>query len=103
MPAANVRSLVRRSMSTPTEKAAIPDPDAIPTPLEPEEFQRVAEAVQRAVASAIVGQEEAIQGVLITLVAGGHALLHGVPGLGNTSPARAFARALDLRDRKSVV
>src|SRR5437763_9243909 len=97
MPAANVRSLVRRSMSTPTEKAAIPDAGAIPTPLEPEQFQRVAEAVQREVASAIVGQEEAIQGVLITLIAGGHALLEGVPGLGKTSLVRAFARALDLR------
>src|SRR5437764_6234779 len=91
-------------MSSRVERAAIPGADAIPTPLEPEEFQRVAEAVQREVSSAIVGQEEAIQGVLITLIAGGHALLEGVPGLGKTSLVRAFARALDLRrpDRKST-
>src|ERR671938_208629 len=89
--------LVRKAMSIPVERAAIAGADVIPTPLEPEEFQRVAEAVQREVASAIVGQEEAIQGVLITLIAGGHALLEGVPGLGKTSLVRAFARALDLR------
>src|SRR5438067_10706868 len=92
-----LRSLVRRAMSISVERAAIPGADAIPTPLEPEEFQQVAEAVQREVASAIVGQEEAIQGVLITLIAGGHALLEGVPGLGKTSLVRAFAGALDLR------
>src|SRR5256714_3003922 len=84
-------------MSMPVERAAIAGADALPTPLEPEEFQQVAEAVQREVSSAIVGQEEAIQGVLITLIAGGHALLEGVPGLGKTSLVRAFARALDLR------
>src|SRR5919202_6902195 len=97
MPATNVRSLVRRAMSIPVERAALPEADVMPTPLDPEEFQRVAEAVQREVSSAIVGQEEAIRGVLITLIAGGHALLEGVPGLGKTSLVRAFARALDLR------
>src|SRR5437667_7476222 len=97
MPLASVRSLERRSMSTPVQRAVVPGADAIPAPLEPEEFQRVAAAVQREVSSAIVGQEEAIQGVLISLIAGGHALLEGVPGLGKTSLVRAFARALDLR------
>src|SRR2546430_10669042 len=83
-------------MSIPTERAAIAGADALPTPLETEDFQRVAEAVQREVSSAIVGQEEAIQGVLICLIAGGHALLEGVPGLGKTMLVRAIADALRL-------
>ncbi|HKO25114.1 MAG TPA: AAA family ATPase, partial [Chloroflexota bacterium] len=84
-------------MSIPAERAARAGADALPTPLEPEEFQRVAEAVQREVASAIVGQEEAIQGVLITLIAGGHALLEGVPGLGKTLLVRTLSQVLDLK------
>jgi MoxR-like ATPase len=65
--------------------------------MEPEEFKRIAEAVQREVSSVIVGQEEAIRGALISLIAGGHALLEGVPGLGKTSLVRAFTHALDLK------
>ena len=63
----------------------------------PEEFGRIASEIQREVGKAIVGQEEAVRGVLICLIAGGHALLEGVPGLGKTSLVRAFARVLDLQ------
>ena len=65
--------------------------------IQPEEFQRVAAEVRDQVRSVIVGQDEAIEGTLICLVAGGHALLEGVPGLGKTSLVRAFARALNLQ------
>jgi len=66
-------------------------------PIEPEEFRRVASVVRDQIRSVIVGQDEAIEGTLICLVAGGHALLEGVPGLGKTSLVRAFARTLDLQ------
>ena len=66
-------------------------------PIEPEEFRRVASLVRDQIRSVIVGQDEAIEGTLICLVAGGHALLEGVPGLGKTSLVRAFARTLDLQ------
>jgi MoxR-like ATPase len=69
-------------------------------PMEPEEFQRVGAAIEAAVAETIVGQQEAIRGVLICLAVGGHALLEGVPGLGKTTMARAFADALDLSQRR---
>lgn len=62
----------------------------------PEEFRSVATEIEHEVACAIVGQEQVVRGVLTCLVAGGHALLEGVPGLGKTSLVRAFARALDL-------
>jgi MoxR-like ATPase len=37
-----------------------------------------------------------VRGVLICLIAGGHALLEGIPGVGKTSMVRAFAAAVDL-------
>src|SRR6201994_1977833 len=69
-------------------------------PLEPEEFQRVATAIEAAVARTVVGQREAVRGALICLIAGGHALLEGVPGLGKTTLARALAGALDLEPKR---
>jgi MoxR-like ATPase len=83
-------------MTTPATTPATFDDQAVP-PMEPEEFQRVAEDVRSQVRSVIVGQDEAIEGTLTSLIAGGHALLEGVPGLGKTSLVRAFGRALDLQ------
>ncbi len=44
----------------------------------------------------MVGQSEAVRGTLICLIGDGHALLEGVPGLGKTTLANAFASALGL-------
>jgi MoxR-like ATPase len=44
----------------------------------------------------IVGQEEVLEQVLISMIAGGHALLEGVPGLGKTLLVRTLASAVDL-------
>src|ERR1700748_3463176 len=69
-------------------------------PLEPEEFQRIAAAIEAAVGRTVVGQREGVRGALICLIAGGHALLEGVPGLGKTTLARSLAGALDLRPKR---
>jgi MoxR-like ATPase len=53
--------------------------------------------VRDEIAKVIVGQKNVIDGVLICLIAGGHVLLEGVPGLGKTTLLRTLARALDLR------
>src|SRR5487761_323478 len=45
----------------------------------------------------IVGQRDVVDGVLIALLAGGHVLLEGVPGLGKTTLLRTLARVLRLR------
>ena len=60
------------------------------------EFRATAEAIEGRSATAIVGQREAVRGVLISLILGGHALLEGVPGVGKTSMVRAFAGALGI-------
>lgn len=65
-------------------------------PLSPDEFRSAAQAIEEQVAGVIVGQAEPVRGALICLVAGGHALLEGVPGLGKTTLANAFAAALGL-------
>src|SRR5688572_411232 len=48
----------------------------------------------------IVGQEEAVDQLLVTFLAGGHALLEGVPGLAKTLMIRTLAEAIDLRFRR---
>lgn len=48
----------------------------------------------------IVGQEEIIDQLLITFLAGGHALLEGVPGLAKTLMIRTLAEAIDLDFRR---
>lgn len=53
--------------------------------------------VRDEIAKCIVGQTDVIDSVLICLVAGGHVLLEGVPGLGKTTLLRTLARVLDLR------
>src|SRR5262245_56141538 len=45
----------------------------------------------------IVGQEDVIESTLVAMVAGGHVLLEGVPGLGKTLLVRTLADALDLK------
>jgi len=48
----------------------------------------------------IVGQEEVLDEVLITLLAGGHCLLEGVPGLAKTLLVRTLSNAMDLGFRR---
>ena len=63
----------------------------------PERFRATFDALRREIAKVIVGQHEIVEQMLTCLVAGGHALLEGVPGLGKTLMVRTLARTLDLR------
>jgi MoxR-like ATPase len=53
--------------------------------------------VREEIGRIIVGQREVIDGVLICLIAGGHVLLEGVPGLGKTTLLRTLSRVLHLK------
>jgi MoxR-like ATPase len=54
------------------------------------------EQLRRAIGQALVGQSAAVEQVIIALVASGHVLIEGVPGLGKTLLVRALAQALSL-------
>ena len=53
--------------------------------------------VRQEIAKIIVGQQDVVEGVILCLLAGGHVLLEGVPGLGKTTLLRTLARALNLK------
>ena len=53
--------------------------------------------VREEIGKIIVGQRDVIDGVLICLLAGGHVLLEGVPGLGKTTLLRTLGRVLHLK------
>ena len=57
-----------------------------------EDFQSVCTEIGKV----IVGQEDIVQNVVISLFAGGHVLLEGVPGLGKTMLVRTMSKTLDL-------
>ena len=65
------------------------------TSLSPEQFRSTVLAIQEQVGQVIVGQHELVQQTIITLLAGGNALLEGVPGLGKTMLVRTLAQAVD--------
>ena len=60
------------------------------------DFREQFDRVQSEVAKVMVGQEDVVREVLICILAGGHALLEGVPGLGKTMLVRTLANSLDL-------
>jgi MoxR-like ATPase len=64
--------------------------------VEPERFAEVVAAVEAELRRVIVGQDELVRDVLTCLVAGGHVLLEGVPGLGKTVLLRTLAETLSL-------
>ena len=61
-----------------------------------ERTAEVAEALRRQVARKVVGQQDVVEGLLTALLANGHALLVGVPGLAKTLLIQTVAEAMDL-------
>src|SRR5258705_403237 len=53
-------------------------------------------AIRSEIARVIVGQQEIVEGVLLALMAGGHVLLEGVPGLGKTLLVRTLGETMGL-------
>ncbi|MCL7715808.1 AAA family ATPase [Stenotrophomonas mori] len=72
-------------------EAPVPPPASAPTDL----LARV-ERLRDAIGQAFIGQAEVLDQILVALLAGGHVLIEGVPGLGKTLLVRALAQALEL-------
>ena len=62
-------------------------------------LQRITKRIKRIrdeIGRVIVGHEEVVEGVIISLVASGHVLLEGVPGLGKTTLLRILGRVMHM-------
>jgi MoxR-like ATPase len=59
-------------------------------------FRKRMDELRAEIAKSIVGNREVVDGVVTCMLAGGHALLEGVPGLGKTMLVRTLAETLSL-------
>jgi len=65
--------------------------------LDPVRVTELAQSLESELARLIVGQKALVRDTVIALVAAGHTLLEGVPGLGKTVLVRSLGQALDLK------
>jgi len=77
-------------MTLPASKTSL---DEITVP----QFREIAAAIESEVGKVIVGQADVVRHVLICIIAGGHALLEGVPGLGKTMLVKTLSEVLSLQ------
>ena len=68
---------------------------SVPTAEQFQQAVKVVNAIREEVAKAVVGQTAVVDQVLAALLAGGHVLIEGVPGLGKTLLVRALARTFE--------
>ena len=62
--------------------------------MDAKEIQEKIDILQKEVSTVIKGKDEVIRKVIMAILASGHVLLEDVPGLGNTTLAKAFSKAL---------
>ena len=60
-------------------------------------FRDNVEALSREIGKVIVGHQEVVRQVIVAILAEGHALLEGVPGIGKTLLVRTISQCLNLR------
>src|SRR5687767_8993854 len=63
---------------------------------EVDQFRQEIQKLRDEIAKTIVGNRVVVDGTISCMLAGGHALLEGVPGLGKTMLVRTMAEALSL-------
>ena len=76
---------------TPTESPT-PAPVAATPPASSQRASQMLQALRSELQKALIGQQAVVDDVLTALIAGGHVLIEGVPGLGKTLLVRALAR-----------
>ena len=82
--------------TSPTSPAVVTDSSVSNIEAEAEHFTRTFQTIRDEVGKFIVGQDDIIENVIISICCGGHVLLEGVPGLGKTALVTTLAKALSL-------
>lgn len=72
------------------------EPTAPAADITPERYAEVVAAIEAEVRRLIVGQDDVVRTVLVSLLAEGHVLLEGVPGLGKTALLKALSDSLSI-------
>ncbi len=57
-----------------------------------EKITQICQTIKSEISNAMIGQTEVVEQILIALIAGGHVLIEGVPGLGKTLLVQALAK-----------
>ena len=65
-----------------------------------EQMRQSTDVIRREVAKVIIGQEEVLNQILMCIIAGGHALLIGLPGLAKTLTVSTIAKVLDMKFKR---
>jgi MoxR-like ATPase len=76
------------------------DTATFPAPSAPSDLRAHFSRVRAEVGKAVVGQDGAVTGLIIALLAGGHVLLEGVPGVAKTLLVRTLSRSLNLETKR---
>ncbi len=83
-------------MEDPSTRDPAPDLDRVQL----DGLRDAAEAIRREVGKLIVGQRDLIDLLIVSLLAGGHVLVEGVPGIAKTLTARLIAKTIDATYRR---
>lgn len=90
------RHVLPRSHDDQSQRSTSPSPD-LPSA---QEARAALDEVRREVAKAVVGQDAAVSALLVALLARGHVLLEGVPGVAKTLLVRSLAEALSVDSKR---
>ncbi len=87
--------------AVPAQQAGRPEPTASDNELALVEKMRAhADSIRREVGKVIVGQTDVLDQILMCILAGGHALLIGLPGMAKTLTVRTIAQVLNLKFKR---
>ncbi len=105
----NIRCIFKDSSAVPSQSAAAA-PAPASDPASPEasaadvelvkQMKKRADLILQEAAKVIVGQQDVLEEVLMCILAGGHALLIGLPGMAKTLMVRTLATVLDLEFKR---